>query len=94
MNTLVLIVARIGAKPSEVLGAKREVISFCGSRMVEDAMDTDQPCVLLNDVLPEEDKKKLASMLNENTGLLFIEGNPKNAKDTYMTCNVCGGQDK
>lgn len=94
MDTLVLIVARVGAKTTEVLGAKKEIISFCGMRMVSDEMDGDQPCIILNDVLSEQDKKNLASRLNENTGLLFLEGDIAKAKDTYITACICGDQDK
>lgn len=95
MDTLVVIISRVGAKPSEILGAKREIISFCGMRMVNDEMDGDQPCIILNDILSEQDKKNLASRLNENTGLLFLEGDIAKAKDTYITAQiVCGNQDK
>ena len=95
MDTIVLIISRVGAKPSEILGGKREIISFCGTRMVKDEMDGDQPCVLLNDILSEQDKKSLSSRLNENTGLLFLEGDIEKAKDTYITAQiVCGKKDK
>lgn len=70
MKQLVLIIPSLSAK-LDIKRIVKQIISYVGTRMVEQA-DAEMPGVVLKETLSEEDKKTLKEMcLNDNrTGAL------------------------
>jgi len=81
MKTIVFILVSLDPKVGKVNvpALKKEIVKYVGTRMLAEDLDDTEYCpgIMLNDVLSDDDKKALATLMGEDgpmkAGLVFIE---------------------
>ena len=71
---LVLVVPDM-SKKVDIRKIKNEIISYVGTRLIDDSCSEKVPGVLLKETISKDDKEKLSELMSENDSgvLIFIE---------------------
>ena len=88
---LVLVVPDM-SKKVDIRRIKKEIISYVGTRLVDDSCSERVPGVLLKETISKDDKEKLSELMSENDSgvLIFIEVEDEESyPDYYLSAKAC-----